>query len=98
MIAVSDPATIRDMRAERLSISLGKTGKRLHAIRKPYAYGGLHAISEPCTYRNCDANSNSCRNHNRNADGNTATDAHTQVWANSKAASQSRAPPIKSNG
>ena len=35
LLGASGTATIRDMTEERLSISLGKTGKRLHAIFKP---------------------------------------------------------------
>jgi hypothetical protein len=35
LLGASGTATIRDMTAERLSISLRKTGKRLHAIFKP---------------------------------------------------------------
>lgn len=35
LLGASGSATIRDMTAERLSISLRQTGKRLHAIFKP---------------------------------------------------------------
>jgi hypothetical protein len=35
LLGASGTATIRDMTAERLSISLRETGKRLHAIFKP---------------------------------------------------------------
>jgi hypothetical protein len=35
LLGASGTATIRDMTAERLSTSLRKTGKRLHAIFKP---------------------------------------------------------------
>jgi len=55
-----------------------------HSNRHVYCH--LHAIGEPYPY------------FNRNADANTATDAHTQVWANGEAASHSRAPPIRSKG